>query len=189
MAAISNVMSTKIALDTVEAQSSIRGLTQVVSSMTSAWRAQEAQLRESGNYLQAAEAKYDGLGRSIEAQKSKIEALKREQEELGKGTQVNSEKYLKYENQINQATAKLASLEAQQRKAKESMDYQKSGLADLQSEYRKNNELSQSLVQRLTAEGKERSALKEQYRQSKENIESLNTQYTKQVQELEKIRT
>ncbi|NLQ88505.1 phage tail protein [Streptococcus mutans] len=188
MATISNVMSTKIALDTVEAQSSIRGLTQAVSSMISAWKAQEAQLRESGNYLQAAEAKYEGLGRSIEAQKSKIEALKREQEELSKGTQANSEKYLKYENQINQATAKLTSLETQQRKAKESMDYQKSGLADLQSEYRKNNELSQSLVQRLTAEGKERSALKEQYRQSKENIESLNTQYTKQVQELEKIR-
>lgn len=188
MATVSNTMSTRIALDTVEAQASVRGLTQAVSSMTSAWKAQEAQLRTAGDYMQAAEAKYTGLGQAIEAQKNKIEVLKREQDELGKGTQVNAEQYLKYENQINQATAKLASLEQQQQKARQSMDYQKSGLADLQSEYRKQNDLSQSLVQRLKAEGQEYSALKEQYRNSKESVNNLNEQYQKQVKELEKVR-
>lgn len=188
MATVSNTMSTRIALDTVEAQASVRGLTQAVSSMTSAWKAQEAQLRTAGDYMQAAEAKYNGLGQAVEAQRSKIEALKREQDELGKGTQANAERYLKYENQINQATAKLASLEQQQQKAKQAMDYQKSGLADLQAEYRKQNDLSQSLVQRLKAEGQEYSALKEQYRNSKASVENLNEQYQKQVKELEKVK-
>ena len=42
MAKVSNVMATKVALDMVEASTSIRNLTTIVNSATQAWKAQEA---------------------------------------------------------------------------------------------------------------------------------------------------
>lgn len=45
---IQATMSTEIALDTLQAGNSIKRLTQLVSSATSAWKAQEAQLKSAG---------------------------------------------------------------------------------------------------------------------------------------------
>ena len=160
-------MSTEIALDLVKASESIKSMTQLVNSSTQAWKAQEAQLKSAGDSLGAAKAKYDGLGAAIQAQESKIEALKRKQSELKGDTQQTAEQYLKYQQQIDQATAKLASMEAQQSKAKQSMEYYSSGLAGLQTDYKKMNELSDSYVKRLEAEGNKRKAAQEKLKISK----------------------
>lgn len=184
---INATMSTEIALDTLQAGNSIKRLTQLVSSATSAWKAQEAQLRSTGDNLGAAKAKYDGLSEAITRQQAKIDSLKREQSDLKGNTAETAEQYLKYQRQIDQATAKLASMESQQQKAKSSVDYYKSGLAGLQQQFRQQNEVSETYIKRLQAEGKESEANEEKAKHLKGSIENLTKQYEIQEDMLKKI--
>ena len=187
MAKVQATMSTEIALDTLRASQSLRNLTGVVNSATSAWKAQEAQLKAVGNYSQAAEARFKGLGDAIQAQQSKIDALKQKQSDLKGNTQETAEQYLKYQQQIDQATTRLASMQAQQEKAKGSMDYYKSGLADLQRTYREANELSKSRVERLQAEGKTSEALQAKIESSQTSVKNLTKQYELQEKALQQM--
>ena len=187
MAKVQATMSTEIALDTLQAANSIKRLTQLVNSSTNAWKAQESQMRSAGDYLGAAQAKYDGLGNAIQNQQHKIEKLKQEQSQLKGSTAETAEQYLKYQQQIDQAATRLASLENQQRQAKNSLDYQKSGLAELQKEYKAQNEASETYVKRLKAEGKEDEARQEQLKQYKGSITNLNKQYETQKEMLERV--
>jgi tape measure domain-containing protein len=189
MAKVQATMSTEIALDTLQAANSIKRLTQLVNSSTNAWKAQESQMRSAGDYLGAAQAKYDGLGNSIQNQQNKIEKLKQEQSQLKGSTVEVAEQYLKYQQQIDQATTRLAALENQQRQARNSLDYHKSGLAELQKEYKAHNEASDTYVKRLKAEGKEDEARQEQLKQYKGAISNLNKQYETQKEMLERIAT
>lgn len=184
---IQATMSTEIALNTLGASDSIKRLTQLVSSATSAWKAQEAQLKSAGDSLGAAKAKYDGLSESITRQQAKIDSLKREQSELKGNTAETAEQYLKYQRQIDQATAKLASMESQQQKAKSSLDYYKSGLAGLQQQFKQQNEVSETYIKRLQAEGKESEANVEKSKHLKSSIENLTKQYKIQDEMLQKI--
>jgi tape measure domain-containing protein len=184
---INATMSTEISLNTIEASKSIKHLTQLVSSATSAWKAQEAQLKSAGDTLGAAQAKYDGLGDAIKRQQAKIESLKREQSDLKGNTAETAEQYLKYQRQIDQATTKLASMESQQQKAKSSLDYYKSGLAGLQQQFRQQNEASETYIKRLQAEGKENEANAEKSKHLKSSIENLTNQYKIQESMLEKV--
>lgn len=184
---INATMSTEISLNTIEASKSIKHLTQLVSSATSAWKAQEAQLRSTGDNLGAAKAKYDGLSEAITRQQAKIDSLKREQSELKGNTSETAEQYLKYQRQIDQATTKLASMESQQQKAKSSLDYYKSGLAGLQQQFRQQNEASETYIKRLQAEGRESEVGAEKSRHLKSSIENLTNQYKIQENMLEKV--
>lgn len=187
MAKVQATMSTEIALDTLQAANSIKRLTQLVNSSTNAWKAQESQMRSAGDYLGAAQAKYDGLGNAIQNQQHKIEKLKQEQSQLKGSTAETAEQYLKYQQQIDQATTRLASLENQQRQAKSSLDYHRSGLAELQKEYKLQNETSDAYIKRLKAEGKEDEARQEQLKQYKGSITNLNKQYETQKEMLERV--
>lgn len=187
MAKVQATMSTEIALDTLQAANSIKRLTQLVNSSTNAWKAQESQMRSAGDYLGAAQAKYDGLGNAIQNQQHKIEKLKQEQSQLKGSTAETAEQYLKYQQQIDQATTRLASLENQQRQAKNSLDYHRSGLAELQKEYKLQNETSDAYIKRLKAEGKEDEARQEQLKQYKGSITNLNKQYETQKEMLERV--
>ena len=187
MAKVQATMSTEIALDTLQAANSIKRLTQLVNSSTNAWKAQESQMRSAGDYLGAAQAKYDGLGNAIQNQQHKIEKLKQEQSQLKGSTAETAEQYLKYQQQIDQATTRLASLETQQRQAKSSLDYHRSGLAELQREYKLQNETSDAYIKRLKAEGKEDEAREEQLKQYKGSITNLNKQYETQKEMLERV--
>lgn len=187
MAKVQATMSTEIALDTLQAANSIKRLTQLVNSSTNAWKAQESQMRSAGDYLGAAQAKYDGLGNAIQNQQRKIEKLKQEQSQLKGSTAETAEQYLKYQQQIDQTTTRLASLENQQRQAKNSLDYHRSGLAELQKQYKLQNESSEAYVKRLKAEGKEDEAREEQLKQYKSSITNLNKQYEKQKDMLERV--
>lgn len=184
---INATMSTEISLNTLGASESIKHLTQLVSSATSAWKAQEAQLKSAGDSLGAAKAKYDGLSESITRQQAKIDSLKREQSELKGNTSETAAQYLKYQQQIDQATTKLASMESQQQKAKSSLDYYKSGLAGLQQQFRQQNEASETYIKRLQAEGKENEANAEKSKLLKNSVENLTKQYKTQEDMLQKI--
>lgn len=184
---INATMSTEIALNTLGASDSIKQLTQLVSSATSAWKAQEAQLKSAGDSLGAAKAKYDGLSESITRQQAKIDSLKREQSELKGNTAETAEQYLKYQRQIDQATTKLASMESQQQKAKSSLDYYKSGLAGLQQQFKQQNEVSETYIKRLQAEGRESEVNAEKSKHLKSSIENLTNQYKIQENMLEKV--
>ena len=184
---INATMSTEIVLDTLQAGNSIKRLTQLVGSATSAWKAQEAQLKSAGDSLGAAKAKYDGLSESITRQQAKIESLKREQSELKGNTAETAEQYLKYQRQIDQATTKLASMESQQQRAKSSLDYYKSGLAGLQQQFKQQNEVSETYIKRLQAEGKESEANEEKAKHLKSSIENLTKQYKIQEDMLQKV--
>ncbi|MCO4612217.1 Chromosome partition protein Smc [Streptococcus infantarius subsp. infantarius] len=187
MAKIQATMSTEIALDMLQASDSIKRITQLVNSATNAWKAQESQMRATGDYLGAAQAKYDGLGNAIQQQQSKIEKLRKEQSELKGNTAETAEQYLKYQQQIDQATTKLASMESQQQKAKSSLDYYKSGLAGLQQQFKQQNEVSETYIKRLQAEGRESEVNAEKSKHLKSSIENLTNQYKIQENMLEKV--
>ncbi|WP_180676425.1 phage tail tape measure protein [Leuconostoc citreum] len=180
-------MATSIALDVVKATSSLRGLSDAVNSVKNAWKSQEAAAKSSGDYLKAAEERYNGLGRQMDVQKTKISELEQRQKGLDTSTKDGAESFLKYEKNIQQANQQLANLEAQQQRAKSSLEYQKSGLAQLQNEYKQTNALSESYVNRLKAEGKERQANIINTNNLKESLSNLSEQYVKQSDELKRI--
>ncbi|QFQ92995.1 tape measure protein [Lacticaseibacillus manihotivorans] len=180
-------MSTKIALDLLSASESVKSLTAVVRSSQSAWKAQEAEMKSAGDAAGAAKAKYEGLGKSIESQQAKIDALKAKQSELKGNASETAQQFLKYQQQIDGATKQLASMQAQQDRAKQAMDYQKSGLAGLQQEYTAAARANQAYVTRLEAEGKQQDANKAKMEGYKSSITNLNEQLSKQSAELDKI--
>ncbi|MFT8860859.1 tape measure protein [Schleiferilactobacillus harbinensis] len=184
---ISATMSTSVALDLLQASESVKNLTSVVRSSQSAWKAQEAEMKSAGDMAGAAQAKYEGLGKSIEGQQAKIDALKNKQSELKGNTTETAEQFLKYQRDIDGATKQLASMQAQQERAKAAMDYQKSGLAGLQSEYTAAARANQVYVTRLQAEGKQQEANKAKMDGFKSSISNLNEQLSKQSAELDKI--
>ncbi|GEK06657.1 tape measure protein [Schleiferilactobacillus harbinensis] len=180
-------MSTSVALDLLGASQSIKSLTAIVRSNQSAWKSQETELKSAGDAAGAAQARYEGLGRSITDQQAKIDALKSKQAELKGTTSETAEQFLKYQQQIDGASKQLASMQAQQDRAKQAMDYQKSGLASLQSEYTAAARANQVYVERLQAEGNQQEANKAKIEGYKSSISNLNEQLSKQSEELDKI--
>lgn len=184
---VNATMSTSIALDLMSASQSVKSLTAVVRSNQGAWKAQEAEMKSAGDMAGAAQTKYEGLGKSIDSQQAKIDALKAKQSELRGNTADVAQQYLKYQQQIDGATKQLASMQAQQDRAKAAMDYQKSGLASLQQEYTAAARANQKYVERLQAEGREQEANKAKMEGYKSSISNLNEQLAKQSEELDKI--
>jgi len=180
-------MATSIALDTLKATNSLRGLNDAVTSVKNAWKAQEAAAKSSGDYLKASQERYNGLSREMEAQKNKITELQQRQKGLDTSTKEGAESFLKYERNIQQANQKLASLESQQQRAKSSMEYQTSGLAKLQQEYKQMNQVSDSYVNRLKAEHNTRAANITSANNMKASLSNLSQQYVKQSEELKRI--
>lgn len=180
-------MATSIAIDTIKATNSLRGLNSAINATKNAWKAQEAAAKSSGDYLRASQERYNGISREIDVQKEKISELQRRQQGLDVTTKDGAESFLKYEKNIEQANQKLSSLESQQQRAKSSMKYQSSGLAKLQQDYKQLSQVSDSYVNRLKAEGKERSANIASANSMKSSLSNLSQQYVKQSEELKRI--
>ena len=181
---VQNEMATKITVQTVQAAQSISAFRNSISALTNSWKASEMQHRAAGESLKALESRYEGIGKVIEYQKLKIDELKSRQEGLDQTNKNQANTFIKLEKDIQTATRQLASYEAQQFKAKASMNYYNNGLADLQKSYRTTQALSKSYVERLRAEGKELEAKKAQQKGLEDSLENLNKQYKKQKEEL-----
>mgnify|MGYP002801029198 FL=1 len=180
-------MSTTIDINTIKASNSLKSLDTAIRATTNAWKANEARAKSVGSALEASKSRYEGLGKNIENVKSKISYLTEQQSKLDRTTQQGQEEYNKYANKLASAEKQLASMTAQQDRAKRSMDYQKTGLAGLQSSYKLLNELGTSRIQRLEAEGRQYEANKTKLSTYRASIESLTKQQKLQADELVKI--
>ena len=184
---INNIMSTTIDINTIKASNSLKSLDSAIRATTNSWKANEARARSVGSSLDAAKSRYEGLGKNIDNVKSKIRYLTEQQSKLDTSTKQGQEEYNNYVNKLASAEKQLASMTAQQNRAKRVMDYQKSGLAGLQASYKLLNQLGQSRVERLRAEGKEYEANKTQLSTYRNSITSLTKQQQLQAKELTQI--
>ncbi|WDQ20431.1 NlpC/P60 family protein [Lactiplantibacillus plantarum] len=182
-------MTSKVGLDSAEAVKSLKTLTAEVKANTSGWKAQETALKSAGEYQKAAAARVDGLAKSMEAQKAKIDELKSRQSGLNRDTKDGEEQYLKLSDQINKASRSYDSMGGQLDRAKSKLQYYNSGLADLQKGYKQSTALSKSYVERLEAEGKQEDANKARLGGLKQAYSNMEAQYKAQTNELERIKT
>lgn len=193
--------TTRISLDGEQPIQTLRSLKNEVSSATSAWKAQVAELKSAGDQLGAAKAKYAGLGETLKKQqsllernKSELNKLKEAQSKVDTTTEKGRNEYERYskeiataERNVANATTKIAKLSQQQEKARSSLDYYKSGLASAQNELRKISESSNAYVGRLEAEGKHEEANKAKLSGLSREYNKLNEVYKIQSNELSKI--
>ncbi|MCF1423861.1 NlpC/P60 family protein [Lactiplantibacillus plantarum] len=182
-------MTSKVGLDSAEAVKSLKTLTAEVKANTSGWKAQETALKSAGEYQKATAARVDGLAKSMEMQKSKIDELKSRQAGLNRDTKDGEEAYLKLSDQINKASRSYDSMGGQLDRAKSKLQYYNSGLADLQKGYKQSTALSESYVKRLEAEGKSAEANKAKLGGLKQAYSNMEAQYKAQTSELERIKT
>lgn len=193
--------NTRISLDGEQPIQTLKSLKSEVSSATSAWKAQVAELKSAGDQLGAAKAKYEGLGDTLKKQqsllernKSELNSLKEAQAKADTTTEKGRNEYERYskeiataERNVANATTRIAKLSQQQEKARNSLDYYKSGLASAQSELRKITESSNAYVGRLEAEGKHEEANKAKLSGLSREYDKLNQVYKIQSNELSKI--
>lgn len=186
---VANTMATKIALDTVSAAGSLRGLTSAVSAATNAWKAQEAALRSVGDNTGAAKAKFEGLGEVIERQKSKIAELEDRQKGLNTENKQDAETYLKLQKQIDSANRVMESYSAQQKRAEESVKLHESGILALNDKMRISESATNAYVQRLKAEGNETKSNAAKLTGYKNSLVSLNELMGKETSELSRLKS
>lgn len=193
--------NTRISLDGEQPIQTLKSLKNEVSSATSAWKAQVAELKSAGDQLGAAKAKYEGLGDTLKKQqsllernKSELNSLKEAQAKVDTTTEKGRNEYERYskeiataERNVANATTRIAKLSQQQEKARNSLDYYKSGLASAQSELKKITESSNAYVGRLEAEGKHEEANKAKLSGLSRGYDKLNQVYKIQSNELSKI--
>ena len=180
-------MATSIKIDTVSATQSLRSMNTALRASTNAWKAEEVQAKSVGDYLKASQAKYEGLGRSIDQVKEKIKLIQERQKALDLTTEDGKNSYNRYAKQLGVAVKQLSSMTAQQERAKSAMQYQSSGLASLQSRYRSLNEVNSSYVKRLEAEGKGYEASVAKLNNYKTSLSNLSKQQQIQKDELKRI--
>lgn len=180
-------MATRITVDSIGAVKSYKALTDAVKASMNAWKASEVQLKSAGDYQEAAKAKVEGLTKSIDLQKGKLAELKARQQDVDKSTKEGQEAYFKLENQIASATKQLGNYDGQLKRAKSSLTYYVSGLADLQKGYKQSTALSKSYVERLEAEGKQAEAGKTKLSGLKKSYANLYAQLKLQKDELAKV--
>lgn len=184
---INNIMSTTIDINTIKATNSLKSLDSAIRATTNAWKANEARQKSVGNSLEAAKSRYEGLGKNIDNVKAKIRYLTEQQSKLDTSTKQGQEEYNKYINKLASAEKQLASMTAQQNRARSSLSYESSGLAELQKHYRESTSLNKSYVDRLESEGKTYLANKARVSGYRNSIANLTKQYEAQSKELSRI--
>lgn len=184
---MTNSIDTEIRLNGEQPVQTLRSLKSEVGSLTSAWKAEEIQLKSAGDNLNAAKSKYEGLSQAVNKQKEYVEKLKKEQAQIDQITAKGSESYAKFGTQIENANRKLASMEAQQTRAKDSWQYYSSGVAESKKKLEDISASSAAYVKRLQAEGKETEANKAKLGALKSTYSEMQSLYSKQATELERI--
>lgn len=193
--------NTRVTLDANQPMQSLRELKSEVSSATSTWKAQRAELKMAGDELGAAKAKYEGITSALSkqtevlaAQKTSLQKLEKAQSQVDRSTKDGQAEYERYSIQIARAqrniegaTTKVVRLSQQQDKAKNSLNYYKSGLASAQNSLQKMSESSGAYVRRLEVEGKAEEANKARLQALGNEYEQLNKIYSIQSRELSKI--
>ncbi|WP_251953859.1 phage tail tape measure protein [Levilactobacillus brevis] len=189
MAKVSNTMATEVKLDTVSAASSLKTLNNAIKATTNEWKANEISLKSAKDSLGAAQVKYEGLGKEMQVLQAKIDKLKERQESLDTSTTKGSDKYAQLSKDLANAENKMASLTSQQGRAKKSVDYYQSGLADLQERYKSITSVSKSYAEALENQGNKAQAGRAKLNGLRESYRNLSDQLKIQQTELAKLKT
>lgn len=187
MGAINSTMATEVKIGTEGSTKSLKQLENAIKATTYAWKSQAASAKNAGQLLKSAEARYDGITKSISQTQAKIKILEERQKECDRTTKDGANAYAKYESKLIKARQSLETLTNQQQKAAKSLEYQKSGLGKLQQAYSSSKALSESYVVRLEAEGKKYEAVRERAKQYAGAVKNLDSQLQIQRNELGKI--
>lgn len=110
-----------------------------------------------------------------------------EQQSYNDGTENGAKKMAELQSQIEQATAKYNKQQQQLAKTKEAVDYYKSGLSELNNEMKQNEQVANSRISRLEAEGKSTEAAEEKAKLLRSQVDNLSEAYEKQVAQLSKL--
>ncbi|WP_411377069.1 tape measure protein [Limosilactobacillus reuteri] len=180
-------MATRISVDTIAATKSLSAFRSSISAATNAWKANETALKDSGQYAEAAKARISGLNEVIELQKAKISELKSRQEGLNLSNKDQLEIWLKLDKDISQASKQLASYEVQVNRANSTLKYQTSGLAELQTSFRRAQESSRAYANSLEANGNKVAADRERLSGLRSSLENLSKQHAIQRKELNEL--
>lgn len=186
---VAGVLSTKIKMDTTEAQKSMRQLNNDINSTVSILKQQEQEFKSTGDNVNALQTKISRLTETQNGYYEKLKLLKQAQNDVKDRLGESSTEYQKYQTQINKTITTIGRYDDQINKAQKSLQYYDSGLAKLRQSYSEQQRLSQSLVERLRAEGKEWQANQEEIKQSKNAYSNLKQQYEIQETELGQLKT
>lgn len=186
---VAGVLSTKIKMDTTEASKSMRQLNNDINSTVSILKQQEQEFKSTGDNVNALQTKISRLTETQNGYYEKLKLLKQAQNDVKDRLGESSTEYQKYQTQINKTITTIGRYDDQINKAQKSLQYYDSGLAKLRQSYSEQQRLSQSLVERLRAEGKEWQANQEEIKQSKNAYSNLKQQYEIQENELGQLKT
>ena len=146
---------------------SMRTIRQEARALKAAMQANFAEIRTGEGIMQAYVNKVQDAGRAIKAQELLIERLKEEQSKLDTETDKGQKAYLRYETQINSARRTIASLTAQQEKAKSISSAEAQAQRALSDQLEKTRgatarvkDISESYVRVLETEGRTHQAAK-----------------------------
>lgn len=182
-----STMATRITIDDMQAVESLRGIKNQVSALMNSWKAQNAMLNSVGDHLGAAKAKYEGLGDAIQKQEEYISKLKSEMETIDTSTNKGSEAYARLTKQLSMAQKQLANLNAQQDRAKKSMDYYASGADKVKQSLKEMTTSSNLMIEKLKAEGKIYQANYEQSRLYANQLSKMSSLHEKLKSSLNSI--
>ena len=182
-----STMATRITIDDMQAVESLRGIKNQVSALMNSWKAQNAMLNSVGDHLGAAKAKYEGLGDAIQKQEEYITKLKSEMETIDASTNKGSEAYARLTKQLSMAQKQLANLNAQQDRAKKSMDYYASGADKVKQSLKEMTTSSNLMIEKLKAEGKTYQANYEQSRLYANQLSKMSSLHEKLKSSLNSI--
>lgn len=149
-------------------------------------------LKERIEQLKAEQASLDDVtGRNkdkYESLDAEISRLESQQSKLNVGTVKQAETYLRYGAQVDQAKAKLASMEAQQQRAEQQLELQNSGVLKLNASMRAQSALFMAHADRLQAEGRQYQAMGVQVNGLENKINQLRDIQQREMQMLESTR-
>ncbi|AMV65204.1 Phage tail length tape-measure protein [Pediococcus damnosus] len=168
-------------------QKSMKELKSTASMLKSEMRSNFAELKSGGQVTDAYADKVKKSGEAIKAEQNVIDSAKKAQKGLDLQTEEGRKEYAKQETAISGAKKSIVSLTGEQNRAKESLNYYKSGMADMNKSMKNASNSSKAYVDRLRAEGKENQANKAQLTGLSEKYSSLSGIYKKQEEELNKI--
>lgn len=178
MSQITNEMATNLTLDIGSAQKSLRELTSTVKESNNEWKIQEAQLKASGDAVNASKARYEGLQNTLSEQKNKVDALKQALDNNNTETKKGQELQTYLTTELAKAERQYASYQGQLDKATQSYKYQESGLAKLNDELKQSNDLTDARARKLESEGHVEEAQKTRL----DGLKNAQANYTKQLE-------
>lgn len=149
-------------------------------------------LKERIEQLKTEQASLDDItGRNkdkYESLSAEISRLESQQSKLNVGTVKQAETYLRYGAQVDQAKAKLASMEAQQQRAEQQLELQNSGVLKLNASMRAQSALFMAHAERLQAEGRQYQAMGVQVDGLENKISQLRAIQQREMQMLDSTR-